>query len=242
MTNPQSLNRYAYVMNNPASNIDPTGQACYGFMRALGACDAFMDNALGFGWNWNEFDLMSVPVYGSQTWVQGDVAWYLVGAGQVGWGSDLLSLLQSSLTTGGSVGGGLAVLPLAPPNNVTPQQAATQYCQEHGQLAFNIPFTNIPVTVSLSATALVNFSTTNDVSVTFPPSAGVSVDVTIGAPNGANIPVQVGVGKNASIGTFLTPNGPSGFSLSVPLGPVAGAPVTVSPTVGNACGARAGGG
>jgi RHS repeat-associated protein len=62
IANPQSLNRYAYVMNNPASNIDPTGQACYGLMRALGACDAFMDNALGFGWNWNEFDLMNIPV------------------------------------------------------------------------------------------------------------------------------------------------------------------------------------
>ena len=48
----------------------------------------------------------------------------------------------------------------------------------------------------------------NDVSVTLPPSAGVSLDLTVGAPNGPSIPVQFGVGKNASIGTFITLNGP----------------------------------
>lgn len=34
----------------------------------------------------------------------------------------------------------------------TPAQAATNYCQQHGQLSFNIPFTHIMVTISLSAT------------------------------------------------------------------------------------------
>jgi RHS repeat-associated protein len=67
ITNPQSLNRYGYVMNNPLSNIDPTGQACYGIMRALGGgCDAFMGPSLG--WDWNEFDLMNIPVWGPWTW------------------------------------------------------------------------------------------------------------------------------------------------------------------------------
>jgi len=129
-----------------------------------------------------------------------------------------------------------------PPGTRTPTEAATEYCQENGQLAFDIPFTKIPVTVTLSATAFFNFSPTNDVSVTFPPSAGVSVDVTVGAPRGPNIPVQVGAGKNASVGTFLTPRGPSSLSLSVPLVKPVGAPVRISPTVANACGLRAGGG
>lgn len=127
------------------------------------------------------------------------------------------------------------------PQTPTPGQAATNYCQQHGQLSFNIPFTHIPVTISLSATALFNFSTTNDVSVTLPPSAGVSFfDLTVGAPSGPNVPVQVGDGKNLSIGTFLTPSGPRGFSAS--FGPSAGSPVTLSPQIANACGLKVGGG
>ncbi len=83
---------------------------------------------------------------------------------------------------------------------------------------------------------------TNDTDFTFPPSAGTSLDINVGAPEGPNIPVQVGVGKNASVGTFLTPQGSHGFSLSIPLSPVAGSRVTISPTVGNLCGLATGGG
>jgi hypothetical protein len=125
------------------------------------------------------------------------------------------------------------------PQTPTPAQAATQYCQQHGQLSFNIPFTHIPVTVSLSATAFFSFSSTNDISITLPPSAGASLDLTIGAPQGPNIPVEAGAGKNLSVGTFLTPSGPQGLSAS--FGISAGSPVTVSPVVANACGLEAGG-
>jgi RHS repeat-associated protein len=97
ITNPQSLNRYSYVMNNPFSNIDPTGQACYGIMRALGGgCDAFMDNGVNFGWNWNEFDLMNIPIWGPWDWGPEGRTQYVVGTGFDAFG-----------------GGGLAILPLA---------------------------------------------------------------------------------------------------------------------------------
>jgi hypothetical protein len=36
------------------------------------------------------------------------------------------------------------VNPCGANNGQTPQQAATQYCQQHGQLSFNIPFTKFP--------------------------------------------------------------------------------------------------
>jgi hypothetical protein len=112
-------------------------------------------------------------------------------------------------------------------------EAATQTCQQGGQLGFHIPFTDVPVTISLSATFGVSWSSTNDIGITFPPSAGAGVDITVGAPEGPNIPVAVGTGKNLSVGTYLTPQGPQGLSVS--LGVSAGAPVTVSPTVENGC-------
>jgi len=34
-SNPQSLNRYAYVLNNPLSNADQNGHACVGGVEAL---------------------------------------------------------------------------------------------------------------------------------------------------------------------------------------------------------------
>lgn len=125
------------------------------------------------------------------------------------------------------------------PQPAPPAQSATEYCQQNGQLSFNIPFTQIPVTISLSGTALVfNWSSTNDVSFVFPPSIGASVDLTVGAPELPNIPVQVGQGRNLSVGTFLTGSGPKGFSAS--LGVSRGPEVTISPQVGNLCGKFAG--
>lgn len=125
-------------------------------------------------------------------------------------------------------------------NNGTPQQAATQSCQQHGQISFNIPLTKIPVTVSLSATfAFVNYSSTNDSSVVVPTSPpflsfGGSLDVTVNAPAQPTPAVNIGAGKNLSAGTFLTPNGPKGLTFSV--GPSIGPPVTISLPTGNACG------
>ena len=217
-SNPQSWNRYAYVLNNPLTLVDPLGlYRCW---------DPITNNYCGAG---DPGD--GGPGGGRGGGIGG-------GSGPGGGAWPCAEVVMAGGFTGpdiarcglGTGPGGRPGPPRPKPNppskpqapKTAAQQAATQYCQQNGQLAFNIPGTNIPVTLSLSASAFLNFSTTNDVSLTFPPSAGVSVDVTVGAPNGPNIPVQFGLGKNASVGTFLTPNGPSGFSLSVPLAPFAG--------------------
>ena len=126
-------------------------------------------------------------------------------------------------------------------------QAATQFCQDRGQLAFNIPFTNIPVTMSGSVTFIfVNYSTTNDITFVFPAlpippfiSGGVGADWTINAPEKPAPTLSVGAGKNASVGTYLTPKGPQGLTWS---GGISGGPPVVfsPPPANNACGMRAG--
>ncbi|MGH9432922.1 MAG: RHS repeat-associated core domain-containing protein [Terriglobia bacterium] len=219
--NPQSWNRYAYVGNMPLTFIDPLGL---------------------------------VPILEYEQDCSGDTSFAVPGG--VGVNANCVDYILeyddgTGYTTGGGGGGGGGgdgliapppppMLQNSPPQSPTPAQAATNYCQQHGQLSFNIPFTHIPVTIGFSATGFLNFSTTNDIGLTFPPSAGASLDITVGAPQGPNIPVQVGSGKNLSIGTFLTPSGPRGFSTS--LGPSIGSPVTFSPQVANACGLKAGGG
>jgi RHS repeat-associated protein len=129
----------------------------------------------------------------------------------------------------------------------TPRQAATQYCQQHGQLSFNIPFTHIPVTISLSATlGPANYSATNDINAVFPVfpwpewlAAGAGVDFTINAPAQPTANPSVGLGKNLSLGYFTSHNGPQGISLS--LGPSIGPPINVAVPTNNACGMLAGG-
>jgi hypothetical protein len=79
-----------------------------------------MNNGVDFGWNWNEFDLWSIPFYvGPPYYENGE--W--VNAGIGGFGSDLLDQLE----------GGLAILPLPglsglaslAPNTQQPQNPCT---------------------------------------------------------------------------------------------------------------------
>ena len=146
---------------------------------------------------------------------------------------------------GGGTGGGGGAKNGTPQ---TPRQAATQYCQQNGQLSFNIPFTDIPVTISLSATlGPANYSATNDINTVFPVfpwpewlAAGASVDFTINAPAQPTANPSVGLGKNLSLGYFTGQNGPQGISLS--LGPSMGPPINVAVPTNNACGMANGGG
>ncbi len=56
ITNPQSWNRYACVINSPLANVDPSGLACYGIeIKLTGSCGAFLGNGIQWGGSWNEF-------------------------------------------------------------------------------------------------------------------------------------------------------------------------------------------
>ena len=55
-------NQYAYP-SDPNDSIDPSGLACYPLERAMfGSCAGFMNNGVNFGSDWNEFDVMNIPV------------------------------------------------------------------------------------------------------------------------------------------------------------------------------------
>ncbi len=226
LSNPQSLNLFSYVTNSPLSRVDESGHGG-GAGEFKGSCTSDLGSGDPYNDCMQEEAVQEMQVSGTtvEVYAQAD-PW-------------------PTTTASGYTQGGGPIRPSGPtiraPNNTrTPAQTATQYCQQHGQLSFHIPFTNIPVTIGVSATLFGSFSSTNDIGLTFPPSAGASFDITVGAPQGPYIPVQVGSGKNLSIGTFLTPSGPRGFSGS--FGPSIGSPVTISPTIANACGLGAGGG
>ena len=60
---PQSLNRYAYVTNDPINAVDPSGMLII-------PGGGYVPWGPGFGWNWNEFDLLdrqigTAPLYHS---------------------------------------------------------------------------------------------------------------------------------------------------------------------------------
>jgi RHS repeat-associated protein len=225
ISNPQSLNKFGYVRNLPTNLTDP-----------FGLCDSF----IVITWMDPNGELRAEYVcFGSPSG----------GGGGGGGGSRYQPLVDTGLEQSGDFGGGRRSPggPASAPND--PAQAAAEACREGGELSFNIPFTNIPVSLSLSATLLYpTFSSTNDIGLALgvlpplSPSVGAGLDISVNAPD-ASTPQAlafVGVGRNLSIGTFLTPDGPKGGNLSI--GPSVGAPVGVALPVTNACALRQKGG
>jgi RHS repeat-associated protein len=123
-----------------------------------------------------------------------------------------------------------------------PQQAADN-CRKRGTIvSFNIPYLNIPVEVTGSATVgPLNVSTTRDVSAVVPLlpvpepfNLGGSFDIAIAAPEQPAPVLSVGLGRNLAVGTFVNPNGTvRGLDLSV--GPSIGSALNLSLPAGNIC-------
>jgi hypothetical protein len=160
------------------------------------------------------------------------------GAGPIDW-----SLLINPLPTPNSSGGNTSG-----PSIPTPAEAATKFCEDHGQIASTIRGTNIPITASLSATAgPVNYNTKNEITPVIPAfpwpewlSFGAGVDVGINVPAGSAPSWSIGLGKNLGVSFFTNAKGrTTGVNLNIGLS--IGPPVTVSPGSANACGLRAGG-
>jgi hypothetical protein len=259
----QSLNRYAYALNNPTTLTDPSGLFPGGQPICMfrsrdntsgcgsgGYCATMGCGGGGGGQEVNVIPIVNCDSEGNctTTWQSdglpfgGIITVTSTDFGPKPGPADFDVNLDAGgipgfFSQGGSLLNGLQ----------TPRQAATQYCQQHGQLSFNIPHTHIPVTISLSGTlGPANYSATNDINTVFPLfpwpewlAAGASVDFTINAPAQPMANVSAGFGKNLSVGYFEGPSGPQGISLSV--GPSIGPPINISVPTNNACGMLAGG-
>lgn len=80
-TNPQTWNRYAYVMNNPLSNVDPLGLKCGVFEDQPIGCGGFGDD---FGGSYDTSAGANYDAAGNFLgWAPGGVAWFGAIAGGV---------------------------------------------------------------------------------------------------------------------------------------------------------------
>jgi RHS repeat-associated protein len=115
---PQSLNRYSYTQDNPINATDPSGAVttmCT--QRRDEACPYSNGGGFVFGSTWNEFDIMSIPVYG-YSFFQTQVSWKMgtqSGTGDpiLNWGYGIIGYAMLQSTDSGALyssddsGGGL---------------------------------------------------------------------------------------------------------------------------------------
>ncbi len=274
VTNPQSLNRYTYVLNNPLAFNDPTGLVCDGANQswwgsgplADGTGIFTQDDCTASGGSWGgpgvppdngpsnpalsgvcpaQYVSCTFQPNGNVIANSGGGSGYIFYTAPYQDSANGLGYFWAPVVfvggdSGDGNGSGLSI--------PTPAEAATKFCEDHGQVASTIRGTNIPITASLSATAgPVNYNTKNEITPVIPAfpwpewlSFGAGVDVGINVPAGSAPSWSAGLGKNLGISFFSNAKGKTtGVNLNIGLS--VGPPVTVSPGSANACGLRAGG-
>jgi RHS repeat-associated protein len=81
ITNPQTWNRYAYVMNNPLANIDPLGLKCGVFHGQPIGCGSFSDAGFGGG-DFGDFSGAFSGIWGGGgSGLSGGGGWWAGGGG-----------------------------------------------------------------------------------------------------------------------------------------------------------------
>jgi RHS repeat-associated protein len=236
LSNPQSWDRYAYVLNNPLALVDPFGldpASCTVSTDADGNSIVICPPSS-----------ITVTADGPSGSSYRSCLYFTIGCG----GSSLSS--GSSSSSSGNTLTPPTPTPLPPVLDVPSLQAAAaaaQYCRDNGHLlSFKIPFTKIPVTVDAGLTAgPFKYSSTNDIQTVIPlapmgPPAGAGVGFTLkaGAPKDPAPQISYGMQNGLSAGFFLNPDGThQGFvgSFGLAVGPLYS---LVLPT-NNACGMRA---
>ena len=253
IADPQSLNHYGYVENDPINAADPSGMMMInmtGWILGMdGGWDTFDDGS-------DEFQTLQIPVVTSsftqQFAVFGDSSNFPDGT--INYGS-----MQISYASGGAgvenvtfTFFGAPILSLGytivgfPPATPTPPKVKktknpSKTCQELAKMNASGTVFGYPATRTVSVqTGPTTESSNGDFSVGVP-GVGMSLDTTINAPEGWDnafpglgaIQVNGSVGKFFSVGTFFTSTGLQGFVLSVGYG--LAPPVTASMTVANVC-------
>ncbi len=100
ITNPQTWNRYAYVMNNPLNSTDPLGLKCGVFGGQPIGCGSFSDG----GWSGGDFGDFSGAfsgIWGGGGWGGGGgpCGWFCSPSSLIGNIGTLSQTLQQSMTT-----------------------------------------------------------------------------------------------------------------------------------------------